>query len=244
MSRPAIDRAFGLISFAGVALAVNAAPSLAVPCRRFPATITRLPGAAAMVALTFDDGPHPYGTPAVLEALERARAHATFFVVGEQVRRHRGLLAEIVAAGHAVALHGDRHRPHALMTPGAVARDLERGRGEVEDELGSSVSVLRAPYGAAGIGTLAYARRHRLAVAGWTRWGWDWRAGATAASIAASAARSLTGGEIILLHDSDAYAARGSWQATAAALPLICARLEARGLATVRLCDAIVTPRD
>ena len=241
--RPA-DRSTDLIALAAAALAANAAPSLAVPCRRFPATVTRLPGSAATVALTFDDGPHPDGTPAVLEALARARAQATFFVVGEQVRRHRGLLAEITAAGHEVGLHGDRHRPHALMTPGAVARDLERGQGEVEDELGSPVSVLRAPYGAASVGTLAYARRHRLALVGWTRWGWDWRAAATAASITSAACRSLAGSEIILLHDSDAYAARGSWQATADALPLICARLEECGLATVRLRDAIVTPRD
>ena len=62
------------------------------------------------VALTFDDGPHPEGTPAVLEALARADARAMFFVVGEQVQRRPALVAEIAAAGHAVALHGYRHR--------------------------------------------------------------------------------------------------------------------------------------
>jgi peptidoglycan-N-acetylglucosamine deacetylase len=227
-----------------LALAAYASPSLSVPVRRFPGVVARLPGHTNAVALTFDDGPHPRGTPAVLEALDRAGARATFFVVGEAARRHRGLLAEILSAGHEIALHGDRHLPHALMLPRSVERDLERGRAEVEQEAGVPVTALRAPYGAASLATLAYARRHGLTVAGWTRWGWDWRPGATAGSIAASATRSLRGGEVILLHDSDAYSARESWRATAAAVPLICAELERAGLVTASFRDANVTSRD
>src|SRR3954469_9959070 len=62
------------------------------------------------VALTFDDGPHPQGTPAVLEALAAAGAPATFFLVGEQVERRPALAREIADAGHEIALHGHRHR--------------------------------------------------------------------------------------------------------------------------------------
>jgi peptidoglycan-N-acetylglucosamine deacetylase len=64
-----------------------------------------LPGAAG-VALTFDDGPHPEGTPAVLEILAAADIKATFFLVGEQVQRRPALAAEIAGRGHTVALHG------------------------------------------------------------------------------------------------------------------------------------------
>jgi peptidoglycan/xylan/chitin deacetylase (PgdA/CDA1 family) len=229
---------------AALVLAAYAAPSLSVPARRFPGIVTRLPRPANAVALTFDDGPHPRGTPAVLEALDRAGARATFFVVGEAVRRHRGLLAEILSAGHEIALHGDRHLPHALMMPRSVRRDLERGQAEVEQEAGVAVSALRAPYGAASLATLAYARSRGLTVAGWTRWGWDWRNAATGESIATAATRSLAGGEVILLHDSDAYCARDSWQATAAAVPLICARLERGGLVAVSFRDVNVTLGD
>ena len=71
------------------------AGALRVPLRR--------PGAAG-VALTFDDGPHPQGTPATLRrSLAAAGARATFFLVGEQVRAYPALAAEIVAAGHEVA---------------------------------------------------------------------------------------------------------------------------------------------
>jgi peptidoglycan/xylan/chitin deacetylase (PgdA/CDA1 family) len=169
---------------------------------------------------------------------------ATFFVLGEAVRRHRGLVATIMAAGHEIALHGDRHLPHALMPPWVVARDLERGRAEVEQEAGRAVLAVRAPYGAASLATLAYARRHGLTASGWTRWGWDWRAGASAGSITAAATRSLEGGEVILLHDSDAYSAPGSWRATTAALPEICRILQQAELAVVPFCDATATLRD
>ena len=234
--RPAGSVALGL---GAAALATYAAPSLSVPLRRFPGVVTRLPAPSRSVSLTFDDGPHREGTPAVLEALGEAGVTATFFVLGEAVRRHRGLVATILAAGHEVALHGDRHLPHALIPPWVVARDLERGRAEVEQEAGRAVPAVRAPYGAASLATLAYARRRGLTVAGWTRWGWDWRAGATAGSITAAATRSLEGGEVILLHDSDAYSVHGSWRSTVASIPAILRTLERDGLAVAPLCDTV-----
>src|SRR5581483_1274039 len=76
------------------------------------------------VALTFDDGPHPEGTPAVLSVLEEEGIKATFFLVGEQVQRRPALAAEIASSGHAVALHAYCHRPQPAMSPRAVRDDL------------------------------------------------------------------------------------------------------------------------
>src|SRR4051794_39791320 len=98
---------------AGAALAAIAAGGWAAPAAapHVPALcrvldIARRAALADAVALTFDDGPHPVATPAVLEVLAAHRATATFFVVGEQVRRTGSLIREIAAAGHAVAIHG------------------------------------------------------------------------------------------------------------------------------------------
>jgi peptidoglycan-N-acetylglucosamine deacetylase len=234
----------GGLALGALALAAYAAPSLSVALRRFPGVVTRLPAPSRSVSLTFDDGPHPEGTPAVLDALGEAGVTATFFVLGEAARRHRGLVATILAAGHEIALHGDRHLTHALTPPWSVASDLERGRAEVEQEAGRPISAVRAPHGAASLATLAHARRHELTVAGWTRWGWDWSARATAVSIAAAATRSLEGGEVILLHDSDAYSATGSWRATAAAVPEICRVVRQADLVVVPFCEATATVRD
>ena len=74
------------------------------------------------VALTFDDGPHPQGTPAVLETLREAGAEATFFLAGEQVLRRPALAAEIVAAGHRVELHCHRHRNQLRLSARSAAR--------------------------------------------------------------------------------------------------------------------------
>ncbi len=68
------------------------------------------------VALTFDDGPHPSGTPAVLEVLAEAGMQATFFLVGEQVERRPALAAEIAVRGHRIGLHAYRHRPQPVLS--------------------------------------------------------------------------------------------------------------------------------
>ena len=102
---------------------------------------------SAGVALTFDDGPHPEGTPAVLDALEAADAKATFFLCGEQVERHPSLAAEIAAAGHVVAIHGYRHRNMLRLAPRTFVDDLERGIAAIEDAVGRRPEIYRPPYG-------------------------------------------------------------------------------------------------
>jgi len=211
----------------------------AAPGWGFPGVLSRVPALDGAVVLSFDDGPHPWGTPAILAELGELGLGATFFVVGERAVRHPSVVLEIVDAGHEVAVHGHRHLPHALMPPTLVVRDLARGKQEVESILGRRVRAVRAPFGAASLATLAFAARQGLVVAGWSRWGWDWTWRATPASIARSLTSGVVGGDILLLHDSDAYAAGGSWRRTAEALPLIASALTDRGLVARRLADAI-----
>ncbi len=187
----------------------------------------------AGVALTFDDGPHPEGTPLVLAALARAGAQATFFLVGEQVRRRPGLVAEIVAAGHAVALHGDRHRLQLRLGARALAEDLARGTAAIEDAVGASPVLHRPPYGIYSGGGLRAVHAAGLRPLLWSRWGKDWRRFTTPQRIAARATRGLAAGDVILLHDADFYSARNSHQRTAAALPAIISVLSQRRLDTV-----------
>ncbi len=182
------------------------------------------------VALTFDDGPHPEGTPLVLETLREAGARATFFLVGEQVVRRPALAAEIVAAGHRVELHCHRHRNMLRLTASEVLDDAERARAAIEEASGQEVADHRAPYGIySGSGLRAIRRRGWRPVL-WSRWGRDWTRRATARSIARRATAGIRGGDIVLLHDADYYSAPGSWARTAAALPIILEELDGRGL--------------
>jgi peptidoglycan/xylan/chitin deacetylase (PgdA/CDA1 family) len=196
----------------------------------------RLPGAApGVVALTFDDGPHPEGTPAILDALAREGARATFFLVGEQVQRHRALAGELVAAGHEVAVHGHRHRSLLRLGPGALRADLDRCGALVGEVAGRAPALHRAPYGAYSAAALAEVRRRGWRPVLWSRWGRDWSAAARPAAIAARAAGAARAGDVILLHDADHYAAPGSWRRTADALPRILELLARRGLRPVPL---------
>src|SRR3954447_14018018 len=79
------------------------------------------------VAITFDDGPDPEGTPAVLDALDAAGVKATFFLVGEQLMRHHAVARETAARGHELALHGYGHVEHDWLRPQAARDDLAGG---------------------------------------------------------------------------------------------------------------------
>lgn len=175
------------------------------------------------VALTFDDGPHPDGTPAMLEALAQLDAVATFFLTGEQVARHPDIARAVVRAGHDVGVHGYRHLLLTLRTPAAAAEDLRKARTAIERATGATPRLYRPPYGVASPAALLAARRLGLRPVLWSRWARDWERRATAASVAALATADLRGGEIVLLHDADHYAAPGSWRATLGALPAIVA---------------------
>ena len=187
------------------------------------------------VALTFDDGPHPEGTPLVLETLREAGAVATFFLVGEQVVRRPALAAEIAAAGHRVELHCHRHRNALRLTAGQIVADAERARAAIEEASGQAIADHRPPYGIYSRSALRAVRSRGWRPVLWSRWGRDWTRTATARSIADRVTAGIGEGDIVLLHDADYYSAPGSWARTAAALPIILEELDSRGLKSTLL---------
>jgi peptidoglycan/xylan/chitin deacetylase (PgdA/CDA1 family) len=184
-------------------------------------------------ALTFDDGPHTQGTPAVLEILAGADVRATFFLVGERVRLNPGLAGEIVAAGHQVALHCDRHRNLLRLAPWQVRADIARARETIESAAGREIGLYRPPYGVLNATALRVAREHGWRTLLWSQWGRDWEAQATPESIAARVTDGAGEGAVLLLHDADDYSAPGSWRRTVAALPRVLDTLAQRGLQPV-----------
>ncbi len=190
-------------------------------------------------ALTFDDGPHVEGTPAVLEILAGAGSgaglgagavKATFFLVGEQVRRNPALAREILAAGHWIGLHCDRHRNLLRLAPRQVRDDTARALVTIEDATGQSPTLYRPPYGVLNATALRIAREHGWRTLLWSHWGRDWEARATPASIATLLTQGAGEGSVLLLHDADDYSAPGSWRRTVAALPRVLETLAERGL--------------
>lgn len=183
-----------------------------------------------VVALTFDDGPHPQGTPAVLEALAGAHASATFFLVGEQVDRHPAVAREIVDAGHEVGLHCYRHTLLLRRRTNAVADDLDRALDSIGRATGKAPTLYRPPYGVLSSGALKLVRGRGFRTLLWSTWGRDWERRATPVSIARRATRGLRPGDVVLLHDSDAYSSGESWCRTVAAVPSVLEAIAALGV--------------
>jgi peptidoglycan/xylan/chitin deacetylase (PgdA/CDA1 family) len=127
-------------------------------------------------------------------------------------------------------LHGDRHRNLLRVPPHALAEDLDRAHATIAEVTGVAPTLYRPPYGIFSWAGIELARRRGWRPLLWSRWGRDWRRWITPERIAANVTERLSPGDVLLLHDADHYSARDSWTRTVAALPLVLAEIERRGL--------------
>ncbi len=199
--------------------------------------LTAVPASAGAV-LTFDDGPDPGCTPQVVEALGRAGARATFFVLGQHVEESPQLIGEMVAAGHEVALHGMTHRRHDLLDREEAEAELTRGIEAIERAGGRRPAWYRPPFGASSPLLAELCEKLGLGLAYWSAWGQDWEE-SSGERVAGLVRRDLRPGAIALLHDSPRYAQRRSGKATVEAIPLIAAAAAAEGIELPTLSAAV-----
>lgn len=157
---------------------------------------TRLPH----IVLTYDDGPEPGGTEAVLAALAEQKASATFFVLVSRARRYRGLLDEVVAAGHEIGLHGVDHRRLTALSSDEVKRRTVDGKAELEDMTGHAVDWFRPPYGAQTFGIWRAIIWCGLVPVMWQQELLDWRH-ITQEERVRAALSGVKAGDILLGHD-------------------------------------------
>ncbi len=111
-----------------------------------------------LVALSFDDGPHPVFTPQVLEILQSHDAKATFFLIGERALRHPELVAHIKAAGHQVANHYFMNGPTLAHSDANFVRYLKQAESAIG--LAATPKLFRAPGGVGWPGQLRLAQKH------------------------------------------------------------------------------------
>jgi len=184
------------------------------------------------VALTFDDGPHPVTTRAVLELLRQSDARATFFVLGHKVEAHPDVIREIHAAGHTLGIHGFQHdRLFSFRSPRYAQKQVERTRQAIARACGVMPSLFRPPVGFASYRTFRGAERARARIIAWSVRSLDGLASADPSRVAKRVIERLEDGAIVLLHDA---AERDDFTpASIAALPEILRALRERGLAAV-----------
>lgn len=194
---------------------------------------------AGRVALTFDDGPDPEVTPAVLDQLDAFGARATFFCIAEEARRHAALTREIVARGHSVQNHSTSHRHHfSLLGPRGFEREIGAAQAAVADLTGVAPHCFRAPAGLRNPLLDPVLHRLDLHLVSWTRRAFD-TVDAHAPRVLARLLRGLASGDILLLHDGHARRGASGRAVVLEVLPALLERLHAAGLSTATLAEAV-----
>ncbi len=158
------------------------------------------PVAKDAIALTFDDGPCPTATPEVLDLLGGRGAVATFFMIGERVRRSPDLARRVLREGHQVANHSDRHAAFRSLVPAVCLREAEKAQRSFESVLGVAPRFYRPPKGLLDPWAVRALRRAGYDVATWSLMPGDYFLWHTPAGIR----RRLEGvkpGDIVVLHD-------------------------------------------
>ncbi len=201
-----------------------------------PYVVRRTGDRPGLVALTFDDGPDPAWTPAILDVLKQRHVPATFFVIGDNVLGEQSLLQRIVAEGHELGNHSYTHPDFATLSDGETLFELNTTERLIEAYTGHNTRLFRAPYFGDAEPTTADELGPALAAQndGYVNVGLhvdpdDWALPGTDAIVqrtiagveAGNAGRS---GQIVLLHDGG-----GDRQQTLEALPRIIDALRARG---------------
>jgi peptidoglycan/xylan/chitin deacetylase (PgdA/CDA1 family) len=121
------------------------------------------------------------------------------------------------------------------VTPRALDDDLRRAHALIAEATGQAPTVYRPPYGIFTPAGLRIARREGWEPMLWSRWGKDWRRLTKPRTIARRVTTGVVAGDVLLLHDADHYSARDSWRRTVAALPIVLAELDRRGLHSIAL---------
>lgn len=198
----------------------------------------RGPSDRPLVALTFDDGPDPDVTPAILDALDRNRARATFFFLAPRIADHPGL-ARQVAERHEVGTHLFSHDRRLMRSKSGFEGELRRAVEIHERVLGERPKSLRFPFGAPG-----RIRNADVAAHGLTAYHWSFSSEDSSAESANRIVRHvvprLHPGAIVLFHDGRGPGSRkgtGSRRPTVEALPEVLAALADRGLSAVTVSE-------
>lgn len=205
------------------------------------ANLVRLPASAVQrreVTLTFDDGPDPEVTPQVLDILARHQIRATFFCIGEKAVAHPEICRDIVARGHTIENHGQRHRYHAALSGiRGWKREIGEAQHTLEQITGRRPQFFRALAGLRNPFLDPVLRHFDIRLASWTRRGYDTRC-ADADTVLARLTRGLGAGDILILHDGRSARGANGTPVVLEVLPRLIAVLAAHDLNPVPLTSA------
>ena len=169
--------------------------------------MTSGPPASRSIALTFDDGPHPTHTPAVLDRLRALGVRATFFVVGHRAEECPSLVARISDEGHEIGHHSYSHSPPDQTSARALLAEARRTSALLERLVGRRPRLYRPPHGKLTPGKLLGLWALGQTIVLWNRDPKDFARGSTDPIRLWFQTEPLAAGDILLLHDAHAHIA-------------------------------------
>jgi chitooligosaccharide deacetylase len=201
------------------------------------------PGPASpTVYLTFDDGPNPAATPALLDVLAGERVRATFFVIDRHLTTQTApIVSRMFADGHGVALHSHTRRLMTL-SPGELQRTLDEAAGRMEQLTGSRPCAAFRPHGGGrNSAMMAGLRASGRRLVGWGLflWDWDWFRKPSAGRLVPRILRRARPGSIVVLHDGHHEDPRPDRQYTVETVRELIPALRQRGFEFGSICDFV-----
>ncbi|HET6705821.1 polysaccharide deacetylase family protein [Amycolatopsis sp.] len=203
----------------------------------FGTLVSRVETGEKLVALTFDDGPDPAGTKAVLDTLKSRQVPATFFLIGRDIAAHPDLAQDIAAAGHELGNHSFSHDRMIGVTPSWVADEIEATDALIRTAGYSGDIVFRPPNGKKLFALPYYLAEHNRTTVTWDVEP-DSAGTPDAATIEKTTVEQVRPGSIILLHPM--YPAR---EQTRQAIGPIVDQLKQRGFRFVTVAQLLAARR-
>lgn len=192
-----------------------------------------------LVYLTYDDGPNPAATPALLDVLRETGAAATFFLIDAHLNDSTApIVRRTFDEGHAVALHSDS-RALMVKTPSELAALLTRNADRIEQLAGRRPCRLFRPHAGWRSGSMYEGLvqiDHRLVGWSWGLWDWNWFRPRDAEGLARRLAARARRGDIVVMHDGHHVNPTADRRYAVEATRLLVPALRRRGFEFGRLC--------
>ncbi len=156
-----------------------------------------------VVSLTFDDGPDPKNTPAVLDVLKKHHTAATFFLVGSRAETNPALVKRMASEGHEIGNHSMSHADYNGKNIEFIRNDIKQCNDVIYKICKQRPELYRPPGGYLSYDLVALTQKEKLKIAYWTyqQDSKDWKSGTKSSQIASHIVKNIKPGQIIILHD-------------------------------------------
>jgi peptidoglycan-N-acetylglucosamine deacetylase len=156
---------------------------------------------AAGIHLTFDDGPHPTATPAVLNILKERNIHATFFLLGQNVEQYPDIAKQVVSDGHQIGNHSYSHANLFFKNKSFIKKQIIQTEKILELNLGKRTHLFRPPYGYCNLAIMSVLKEIGSTCVLWSIDSKDYRL-ERQSDIELRVLKTISNGSVCLFHDN------------------------------------------